>query len=151
MFFNGDNMEKKSKKKSRQKNGLSLIEATVATLILAIILISVLGIFQQGYYYMRKVQRSATAYFLAQSIFEEWCWPGEIFPNPGSHNSTTQKNFTSPYNEYNWTMTFITPPAGLAGHNNLTQMNVTVYWQGLSGQRSVSLVTLLGNFEGIEH
>jgi hypothetical protein len=48
-------------------------------------------------------------------------------------------------------MTFITPPAGLAGHNNLTQMNVTVYWQGLSGQRSVSLVTLLGNFEGIEH
>jgi prepilin-type N-terminal cleavage/methylation domain-containing protein len=133
------------KKRSRRKKGLSLIESIIATAILAIILVSVFAIFQQGYAYMRKTRMSTTAYFLAQSKLEEFYDSSFIFEPSGQvRTDFGEASFPPPYDNYNWSATFTNHP----GYTDpeLAEVNVTVYWQGRTGQRSVSLITLMGNW-----
>lgn len=55
-----------------KKRGLSLIEVTVATAILALILGGMLGIFGQGFASARQSQERAVAYNLARSVLEDY-------------------------------------------------------------------------------
>jgi prepilin-type N-terminal cleavage/methylation domain-containing protein len=108
-----------------KKRGLSLVESIVATAILAIILVSVFAIFQQGYVYMRKTRMATTAYFLAQSKLEESYNQTYVFSGGGLRaNNTTQEAFPGNYSGYSWTRTF----AMQSGYTDLAVINVTVYW-----------------------
>ena len=126
--------------------GLSLIEVCVAIAILAIILVSLSGIFNQGYRFLRKTRMNNLACFLAQQQIENLTHE-YIFADIDSFNGTMNlsdsiHNFTGQVN--------ISYPVSESAHSevnaNLSQINVTVSWQGQSGVQNFTLTTLVSNF-----
>jgi len=126
----------------KRDDGFSLMEVALATVIFAVIITSLLGIFAQGYLYSRQMRMSSTAYFLAQEKLEECLNASYVFP--AFPNQTG--NFGGDFAQYNYSVNFTNPIwFGAEEHDNLAEVNVTVYWPGRQGQRSFSLHTLLAN------
>lgn len=119
------------------------MEVALATAIFAVVITTLLGIFAQGYLYSRQMRMSSTAYFLAQEKMEECFNASYVFPyTPNLSN----QSFIGDFVQYNFSVNF-TYNLTFDGeqHDNLAQINVTVYWPGRQGQRSFSLHTLLAN------
>jgi prepilin-type N-terminal cleavage/methylation domain-containing protein len=130
--------------------GLSLIEVCVAIAILAIILVSLSGIFNQGYRFLRKTRMNYFACFLAQEQMENLTHQ-YIFPlldaDRGCFNRTVtslggpSQNFTRQVN-ISYPATVGSVPAVRA---NLAEINVTVSWRGQTGVQNFTLVSLVAN------
>jgi prepilin-type N-terminal cleavage/methylation domain-containing protein len=122
--------------------GLSLIEVCVAIAILAIILTSLSGIFNQGYRFLRKTRMTHLACLLAQEQMER-LMHDNIFPFLGSLNRTVslgddfrgQVNVTSPASE----------PSDPAIQAFLAEIKVMVFWQGQSSEQNFTLTSLVNN------
>ncbi|MCX7927074.1 MAG: hypothetical protein N2606_02940, partial [Candidatus Omnitrophica bacterium] len=94
---------------------------------------------------LRRDRMRIIAYFLAQERMEELLTFAEVFPNPQLRNETRQQvnNFTQFERQVNFTC----PPTGLnADYNNLTLINVTVFWNASGRQRQFSLLSMVANF-----
>jgi prepilin-type N-terminal cleavage/methylation domain-containing protein len=113
------------------REGLSLIEVSVALVILALIAGGMLGIFSQGFNIGKLSKEKTIAYSLAREKLEEsFCYP---FPSDSS-GTTTRNNIV-----YNWTLTVSDGPIY---PNELKQLAVTVSW----GTESYTLVTLKADY-----
>lgn len=135
------------------KRALSLIEVCISIVIVAMVLASMVGIFSQGYRYLRKARMKTTAYFLAQEKMEELSTDSDatLFSAPDSHDEARgvvdatlfpgferEVDVTCPYDP-------CVPPASCP-YPNLAQITVIVYWQGEQGEQSFRLVSLVANF-----
>lgn len=102
-----------------RKRGFSLIEISIAIAALAIISSGIIGMFSQGFSYMKKSKERTVVYNLAQEKLEEKLslspWP------PVSEAKTAVLGFPGFYRQV-----IITSP--YAGFNDLAQIRVTVYW-----------------------
>jgi len=119
-----------------EKKGLSLIEVVPAIAILMAILLSMTGIFSQGYRYLRKSRMQTVACALAQEKVEaQSVWP------PSSSNEA-----------YGTITGFLNFRRVCAVANDptyptsLRSITVTVFWQGEKGEQSLTLVSLVANF-----
>ena len=126
--------------------GLSLIEVCVAIAILAILLVNLSAVFNQGYRLLRKSKLSAMASFLAQDKMEE-LMHNRTFSLLGSVNNTTV--LSAPYQDFTRQVN-VTKPAAILGANatvnsTLAQINVKVSWNGSGGQRNFTLTSLVSN------
>jgi len=129
-------------RKDIRATGFSLMEVALATVIFAIVIMTLLGIFSQGYLYSRQMRMASVAYFLAQEKLEEYYNVSAVFPIPANVSMTS---FGGDFAQYNYTVNFTSPVPDVSGHPNLALINVTVYWLGRQGQRSFSLNTFLAN------
>jgi len=130
-------------RKDIRTTGFSLMEVALATVIFAIVIMTLLGIFTQGYLYSRQMRMASVAYFLAQEKLEEYYNASAVFPIPANVSMTS---FGGDFAQYNFTVNFTCPLVfGAETHDNLALINVTVYWLGRQGQRSFSLNTFLAN------
>jgi prepilin-type N-terminal cleavage/methylation domain-containing protein len=139
------------------KRGLTLIEVCVTIAILSAILLSMLGIFQQGYRYLNTARDRAAAINIAVGQLEEcWNWdvlktfdstPG-VWPHSGPVNRTDPAN---PYTLPSVTLNNVTYTCGLNidshpySGNYLKLITVTVSWTRGGRSFKVSLSTLKAN------
>jgi prepilin-type N-terminal cleavage/methylation domain-containing protein len=128
--------------KTRQK-GLNLIEVAISLAIFAVIIVSILNIFSQGYRYLRKNRMDFIACFLAQEKMEGLLNASYVFSNPANMSKAAVSNFT----DFQIGVNFTSPPQGFSSpyYDNLAQINVTVYWQGQTGEQNFTLATYLAN------
>ncbi|MCX5708735.1 MAG: prepilin-type N-terminal cleavage/methylation domain-containing protein [Candidatus Omnitrophica bacterium] len=121
--------------------GLSLIEVCVAIAIMAIILVSLSGIFNQGYRFLRKTRMNHLACLLAQEQMENLTHE-YIFPSPGSFNNVENLG------DFTRQVILICPAAqgsDPAVNATLAEISVTVSWQGQSGVQSFTLTSMVSN------
>jgi len=116
---------------SRIQKGLSLIEISIAVVILTLIAGGMLGIFSQGFNAAEKSQERTAAYSLAREKLEEsFRYP---FPS-NSSGTTTRDNIV-----YNWTLTVSDDPIY---PGELKRLAVAVSW----GTENYTLVTLKADY-----
>jgi prepilin-type N-terminal cleavage/methylation domain-containing protein len=126
--------------------GLSLIEVCVAIAILAIILVSLSGIFNQGYRFLRKTRMNHLACLLAQDQMEN-LMNEYIFADISSFNGNA--TLSAPFQDFNGQVNISYPASGGSNSDvnaNLSRVNVTISWQGQSGVQNFTLTTLVCNF-----
>jgi prepilin-type N-terminal cleavage/methylation domain-containing protein len=127
--------------------GLSLVEVCIAIAILAILLSSLSGIFNQGYRFLRKTRMTHLACFLAQQEMEKLMhnYTVEILKNGGSLNSSA--NLNPPFENFMGQVNITYPSS--EGNSSiqpyLAQINVTVSWPGQSGVQNFTLISLVNN------
>jgi prepilin-type N-terminal cleavage/methylation domain-containing protein len=131
----------------RSSNGLSLIEVCIAIAILAVMLTSFSGIFNQGYRFLRKARMNNLACLLAQEQMEKLLH-NSSFSYLGSINGATQP-LSAPYQDFSGQVNITYPATGEGSSSsvdaNLTRITVTIYWQGQSGQQNLTLTSLVSN------
>lgn len=128
---------------SQHKKGFSLIEICIAIALLAIILGFMLKIFSQGYRYVRKSKLQTVACFLAQEKTEEnSVWP----PPDGTGTHTEDYGSIADFPDFKRVVVIADDPIPTLPAGSLKQLDVTVYWQGERGQRSLTLRTMIANF-----
>lgn len=119
----------------RLKKSFSLLEVSIATVLLTMILVSIFGIFGQGYRYLRKAKMRNIALLLAQEkIEEEFNWPLA----PGSISEAPVSGFP----DFNRTVSVITP---YLTDNDLARITVTVSW-GVGPTQALTLESLKANY-----
>ena len=140
-MFNGKFREPRVK----SFQGLSLIEVCVAIAIVAIILTSLSGIFNQGYRFLRKTRMNHLACLLAQKQIENLTHEN-IFSHLGSLNGTG--TLGAPFQDFSGQVNVTCPasePSDPAVRAYLAEINVTVSWQGQSGVQNFTLTSLVSN------
>jgi len=139
----------------RSSNGLSLIEVCLAIAILAIIFTNLSFIFDQGYLFLRKTRLSRQAFLLAEERMEELLHENTV-DSPNTYNETKGlKPYDPPFEAFkreviiNKTATSVLgcggPGVAAGCEGRLAEVNVTIYWNGTSGEQSFSLVSLVAN------
>lgn len=140
-----------SPSQDRQPRGFSLLEIVAAVAMFAVIVVSLLGIFANGYLYARQMRMASKAYFYAQQIIEEYYNASVVFPDPQKLATNVTSTALSDAN-FTYTVNFTNGMDfndGDGAHDELAEINVTVYWPGRNNQqRSYSLVTYIANFTG---
>lgn len=150
------------------KKALSLIEVCIAIVIVSIVLVSMVGIFSQGYRYLRKSRTRTGAYNLAKGIMEQYsdwatldklnsisCTEDGIVAN-NTYNSTNQPA-CSQYVFNNITLNnniTYTPQLNITDGpsfpTELKQLNVTINWTESwtigDPNKRVTLYTLKANY-----
>ncbi len=118
-----------------RKRGFSLIEISIAIAALALISSGVIGMFGQGFSYLKKSKERSIAYNLAQEKLEEKLslspWP------PTSEIKATVAGFPGFYRQVITTSPY-------AGYSDLAQIRVTVWWNNDKEQQSFD--TLKANY-----
>lgn len=126
-------------------NGLSLIEVCLAIAILAVIFISLSGIFNQGYRFLRKTKLRNMACFLAQEKMEVFLHNSTFLLG----NNSSVMNLSAPYQDFRGEINITSPASGegsMPGVDaTLARINVTIYWNGTSGEQNFSLTSLVAN------
>jgi prepilin-type N-terminal cleavage/methylation domain-containing protein len=128
--------------REKSSQGLSLIEVCVAIAIVAIILTSLSGMFNQGYRFMRKTRLSQMACLLAQEKMEQLMHE-YIFASINSYNASEPLplNFTRQVK-----VTYPASEGSAPGVNaTMAQVNVTVSWPGQLGVQNFTLISLVSN------
>ncbi|MBU1044476.1 MAG: type II secretion system GspH family protein [Candidatus Omnitrophica bacterium] len=125
--------------------GFSLIEVSLAILVLSIILSGSLKMFSQGHGLARKSKEKAVVYSLAREILEEysdWSWlVARTGANPPSNGVYVNPPLTVTRNNVNYMPSLIISSGPLAA-SELKQLEVNVTWAGGSFQ----VKTLKGNY-----
>jgi len=140
----------------RSSNGLSLIEVCLAIAILAIIFTNLSFIFDQGYMFLRKTRLSRQAFFLAEEKMEELLHENTV----NSPTNEAKARLDSPFEAFQRSVSIdllnaaslrsvccTSPGVGcvLGCGSRLAEVNVTIYWNGTSGEQSFSLVSLVSS------
>lgn len=145
------------------KKGLSLIEVCISIAIVAIVLASMVGIFSQGYKYLRKSRVNTAVYNLANQLIEQYsnwatldrldsgaCATDGIVVNTtvGSPYSPTNQPAcvtlafnTIPLNNVTYTPT-LTIADGPTNPTELKQIGVTISWT----EGDVTITTFKANY-----
>ncbi len=135
----------------------TLIEIAISITLILTIVLFMMSVFSQGYRYMHKTKMHAIACFLVQEKLEDLSSGSahpELFttPNPGvpcppnckvvppDEIRSSVSGFSSFDREVEVTCPYL-------GFNNLAKVEVTVFWQGESGERSFKVDTLIANFQ----
>ncbi|MFQ5656384.1 MAG: prepilin-type N-terminal cleavage/methylation domain-containing protein [Candidatus Methylomirabilales bacterium] len=120
-------------KRVSDSRGLTLVEVLIASALLAVALIGIMGAFPTAYVDVVASggESKATAY--AQQKIEE-LKNQPFIPGPLTANDTPEAGFTR-----NWTITQV---AGTTAPNRLARINVTVTWNGSAGTARSETVTL---------
>lgn len=136
----------------RSSNGLSLIEVCLAIAILALIFANLSFIFDQGYLFLRKTRLSRQAFFLAEERMEELLNSGTV-DTPGSFREGKGSPYGPPYQAFQREVKIDIPAPSVVsdggcagpvvGCSDTAEVNVTIYWNGASGEQSFSLVSLV--------
>lgn len=122
-------------------SGFTLIEITIALLILAVGLVGILTLFPVGFKAVVEACNLTTATFLAQAVIEDvkkvgYSGAAEIQAGKGI-------DYGSPYSKFEYDLT-ISDVAGLS----LKQVDVEVFWPaGKTNQKSISLSTFIADYE----
>jgi len=137
--------------RSRSSNGLSLIEVCLAIAILAIIFTNLSFIFDQGYLFLRKTRLSRQAFFLAEEKIEELL-SADVVNDPDGYNETKYW-LDPPFEAFQRSVSVSKTAASLTScggagapvgcDGKLAEVNVTIYWNGTSGEQNFSLVSLV--------
>lgn len=141
---------KSSASHARPSNGLSLIEVCLAIAILAVIFANLSFIFNQGYLFLRKTRLSRQAFFLAEERME-YLLIANAVNDPDSFNVTPKQPVGAPFEAFQYevsikndTSAVLSCTGGGCG-GKLAEVNVTIYWNGTSGEQNFSLVSLVSN------
>lgn len=136
----------------RSAKGLSLIEVCLAIAIVAIIFTHLSFIFDQGYSFLRKTRLSRLAFFLAEEEMERLLDSRAVDDPDDGWNITTKTAFDPPFAAFQRQISIdktassvATACGGTGCGGRLAEVNVTVYWNGTSGEQSFSLVSLVSN------
>ena len=117
---------------NKTKNSFSLIEVCISIVVITTILVSMLLIINQGYRQLRSSRLRTIACFLAQEKMEaNYKWQ----PNADSEDYETIIDFP----DFKRVCTVVNGPIT---PTELKKITVTVYWQGQSGEQSLSIVSL---------
>jgi prepilin-type N-terminal cleavage/methylation domain-containing protein len=124
-----------------KNRGLSLIEVGIAIAILAVFLLSLLGIFQQGYLYLLKAKLRVPAHNIARAVLETYLnWTALDSLDGVTNGNVTNGTYASPPDPvtlslfgknytYNVTLNISDGPLADVPHE-LKQLNVTVTYGG---------------------
>lgn len=125
-----------------RKNGFTLIEITIALLVLAVGLVGLLSLFPVGFDASRRAADVTVATFLAQEKLEEAKRLG--FDNYASLASVAITPFPAPYDRFSYTITVVQNPPPMTG---LKEVQVAVSWPaGGGGTRSIDLKTYVADY-----
>ncbi len=137
-------------------SGFTLIEITIALLILAVGLVGILALFPVGFDASVRAANITKATFLAQEVIEDLKREGydgdtvtDALPVTDGGLGTQSGTFDSPHDNYDYDIdTYET------GITDLREVVVSVYWPTTagtpadrSGQRSVELGTYIAKYE----
>ena len=123
--------QKSNIKNQTSRKGFSLIEVSIAILILALIAGGMLEIFSQGFNEAKKSRERTAAYSLAREKLEE----NFRYPFPSDSSGADTRNGIV----YNWRLTVA---GGPIHPKELKQLRVTVSW----GTESYTLTTLKADY-----
>jgi len=115
----------------RQHRGFTLLEILTAIVLLAVVLPVVMQGISLGLMASSQARRSAEAITLAQNKLAELATATQIPPGGQSGD------FAPDHPEYHWQANTVTQ------NLNMIEIDVTVSWTGRSGDRKVSLSTLV--------
>ena len=145
----GDKIQNQRSKVKHQasKRCFSLIEVSIAVLILALISGGMLEIFFQGFNAAKKSMERTTAYSLARGIIEEYSDWDTLDKLDGTYDGTvTNGVYTNPPNQVSLSGVSYTPTLTVADGpihpDKLKQLTVTVSW----GTESYTLTTLKADY-----
>jgi len=128
---------------SYEKKAFRLIEICISIVIVLIILASMLRIFSQGYWYLRKSRMQTIACFLAQEKMEEnSVWP----PPDGTGTHTEDYGNIADFPDFKRVVVITDNPISTLPSGSLKQLEVTVYWQGQKEEQSLTLESLKANY-----
>jgi len=120
----------------RQSNkGFSLLEVMIALAIVAIALVSLLGLSNRSILVQNEIQRLTSATLLAQQLISEQ----EL--NVGNRQSTwepQEDNFTAPFEDFRWQVSYQDTLI-----SRVKQVTVTVFWGSRDKNEYVQLVSFL--------
>jgi prepilin-type N-terminal cleavage/methylation domain-containing protein len=125
---------------SFRKDAFTLIEITIALLILAVGLVGVLTLFPIGFKAAGRAGDLTVATFLAQQKLEEGKRLGYDGVDVGYDTANAKVSFGNPYSDYQYEVSVhdTEPP-----EPDLKQVDVTVYW---STDDSIALTTYIANY-----
>ncbi len=120
----------------RQSNkGFSLLEVMIALAIVAIALVSLLGLSNRSILLQNEIQRLTSATLLAQQLISDQ----EL--NVGNRQSTwepQEDNFTAPFEAFRWQVSYQDTLI-----SRVKQVTVTVFWGSRDKNEYVQLVSFL--------
>ena len=120
----------------RQSNkGFSLLEVMIALAIVAIALVSLLGLSNRSILVQNEIQRLTSATLLAQQLISDQ----EL--NVGNRQSTwepQEDNFTAPFEDFRWQVSYQDTLI-----SRVKQVTVTVFWGSRDKNEYVQLVSFL--------
>lgn len=138
--------------KPQKEKGFTLIEVSIALVILALIVGWMLGIFWQEFNIRKQSEERTVAYSLAREVIEEYSDWGRLTARAGTPPANGV--YTNPpapvtFNNLTYTprLTISDGPcvSGISGcppNNELKQISVTITW----GTKSFTLTTLKANY-----
>jgi len=116
-------------------NGFTLLEVMIALAIVAIALVSLLGLSNRSILVQERIQKLTRATLLAQQLMSEQ----EVIP-PGSRTSWELQEdvFEEPFSDFRWRISYQDTPI-----NNVKQINVTVLWGEAAKNEQVQLTSFV--------
>jgi prepilin-type N-terminal cleavage/methylation domain-containing protein len=121
-----------------KKRAFSLIEISIAIVLISLIVSGTLGVFSQGFSYLKKYRERTVAYNLGREVMERYfTWPlpaDGTHSNPAPYYPVTLNNVT-----YNVNLTISPDPVYPTA---MKQISVVISW----GTQSYTLVSLKANY-----
>ncbi|MFA6217746.1 MAG: prepilin-type N-terminal cleavage/methylation domain-containing protein [Candidatus Omnitrophota bacterium] len=118
----------------RRKNGFTLLEVLIATLLLTVGVLSIVGAFSSGIFTSGDFESVELALNLAQEKMEDI--KNKTYANVASEVKSAVSGFSA----------FQRQVAVTVPQTNLKQVDVTVSWDTKGGQTNVSVMTLVANY-----
>ncbi len=130
------------------KSGFTLIEITVALLILAVGLVGILTLFPVGFDAAGRAANITKATFLAQKLIEDLKREGYGTTVQSALTETIYEvDLDAPYSNYEYEISADDSMFGSLAAS-ICEVTVTVYWPaGADNQRSVELKTYIAKYE----
>ena len=119
----------------KSNKGFSLLEVMIALAIVAIALVSLLGLSNRSILVQNEIQRLTSATLLAQQLISEQ----EL--NVGNRQSTwepQEDSFTAPFENFRWQVSYQDTLI-----SRVKQVTVTVFWGSRDKNEYVQLVSFL--------
>lgn len=140
-------MSKTLTRKAKSLTGFTLIEVTIALLVLAIGLLGILSLFPVGFDASRKAGDVTIATFLAQGKLEDAKVKG--YADVGDMDTSGSRvTFATPYAKFQYKIT-VTLDAGSLGLD-LKQVDVEIFWpEGIAeeNQQNIALTIYMAKYE----
>ena len=120
----------------RTDRGFTLLEVMIALAIVAIALVTLLGLSNRSILVQERIQKVTKATLLAQQLMSDQ----EVIP-AGSRNWEPQEDvFAAPFSEFRWRISY--QDTMLTG---IKLINVTVLWGEAKKNEQVQLTSFVGN------
>ena len=122
-----------------QRNGFTLLEVLIATIILTVGVAAIIWAFSAGMYATTDVENVELALGIAQTKLENIYGTTGGVTNEVLHNVSSDGFVGDIYQNQNFQVEVVTDD------NDPEQVDVNVYWDTKGGQASIALTTLVAN------